>query len=91
MRRIDADICTEKIKNLSIEYDAETVQRCIEVLSNEPTIEAEPVRYGEWILWDGKYDAGYCICSRCKRPAGVVEAAETYKYCPFCGAKMEKI
>ena len=50
---------------------------------------AEPVQYGEWILWDDKYDSGYCICSRCKRPAGVVEAFQTYKYCPFCGAKMQ--
>ena len=44
-RLIDADICIEKIKNLSIEYDAETVQRCIEVVSNAPTIDAEP----QWI------------------------------------------
>ena len=50
---------------------------------------AEPVQYGEWILWDGKYDSGY-ICSRCKRPTGLAEAAERYKYCPFCGSKMRK-
>lgn len=46
-RLTDADICIEKIKNLSIEYDAETVQRCIEVLSNAPTIDAIPI---EWIM-----------------------------------------
>ena len=40
-RLIDADVCIEKIKQLPISYDAETVQRCIEVLSNEPTIDAE--------------------------------------------------
>ena len=46
VRIIDTDICIEKIKNLSIEYDAETVQRCIEVLSNAPTIDAVPVPEG---------------------------------------------
>lgn len=44
-RLIDVDICIEKIKNLPITYDAETVQRCIEVLSNAPTVEAVP----QWI------------------------------------------
>ena len=42
-RLIDAEICIEKIKNLSIEYDAETVQRCIEVLSNAPTVDVSTV------------------------------------------------
>ena len=40
-RLTDVDICIEKIKQLPVSYDAETVQRCIEVLSNEPTIDAE--------------------------------------------------
>lgn len=34
MRLIDADVSIEKIKLLPVELDAETVQRCIEVLSN---------------------------------------------------------
>lgn len=38
-RPIDADICIAKIKDMPIAYDAETVQRCIEVLSNAPTVE----------------------------------------------------
>ena len=44
-RYIDADVCIAKIKDLPITYDAETVQRCIEVLSNAPTVEAVP----QWI------------------------------------------
>ena len=53
MRPIDADMCIEKIKNLPITYDAETVQRCIEVLSNEPTIDAVPViRCKDCIYYD---------------------------------------
>ena len=38
-RLTDVDICIEKIKQLPITYDAETTQRCIEVVSNAPTID----------------------------------------------------
>lgn len=44
-RLTDVDICIEKIKQLPITYDAETVQRCIEIVSNLPTIDTEP----QWI------------------------------------------
>ena len=39
MRFIDADMCIAKIKELPVTYDAETVQRCIEVVSNAPTVD----------------------------------------------------
>ena len=38
-RLIDADMCIAKIKELPVTYDAETVQRCIEIVSNSPTID----------------------------------------------------
>lgn len=41
-RYIDGDICIAKIKDMPVTYDSETVQRCIEVVSNAPTIEAVP-------------------------------------------------
>ena len=41
-RLTDVDICIEKIKQLPITYDAETVQRCIEIVSNASTVDAEP-------------------------------------------------
>ena len=37
-RLIDADMCIAKIKDLPVTYDSETVQRCIEVVSNAPTV-----------------------------------------------------
>ena len=103
MRPIDADACIKAINDKydavhetrirgasypSISWDS-GMSSALSIVESQPTIDAEPVRYGEWILWDGKYDSGYCICSRCKRPTGVVEAFQTYKYCPFCGAKMQ--
>ena len=40
-RLIDADVCIEKIKSMPVTYDAETVQRCIEIVSNAPTIDTD--------------------------------------------------
>lgn len=65
-RLADVDICIEKIKQLPIVYDAETVQRCIEVLSNVPTIDAEqwhvikkrPMTNDERIEWSEEIGHG---------------------------------
>lgn len=42
---IDKKVVLEAVKALPAELDAETVQRCIEVLSNQPTVDAVPVEY----------------------------------------------
>lgn len=50
-----------------------------------PTIEAEPIEHGYWIgSWSEKYhvSSGCSIC-KCISP-------EPFKYCPNCGAKMDK-
>ena len=44
---IDADMSIAKIRDLPVTYDSETVQRCIEVLSNAPTIDAVPIEFIE--------------------------------------------
>lgn len=49
-----------------------------------PTVDAEPVRHGKWIL--GK-------CNRCGEHAPFWSMATTYyesNYCPNCGARMDK-
>lgn len=61
-------------------------------LKNEPTIEAEPVRHGEWKEWW----PGSCAliftgeemlwqCSECDTKYADIEGMH---YCPNCGAKM---
>lgn len=57
-----------------------------------PTIEAEPVRRGQWI--ENKQPHGgifdYCfVCSEChkKTPDGAFIISPNY--CPFCGTKMD--
>lgn len=42
-RLIDKEDVLEAVKALPVELDAETVQRCIEVLSNQQTVDAVPV------------------------------------------------
>lgn len=74
-------------------------QALVEALERVPTIEVEPVKHGRWIkhLFEREWD----ICSYCKtgtkrREYGVTDEGKEwvteygYKYCPWCGAKMEE-
>jgi len=54
-----------------------------QMIDNAPTIEAEPVRSGEWIEYP--IADGMNQCSNC----GVLRFGES-NYCPNCGAKMRK-
>ena len=77
------------------ELDAETVQRCIETLSNQPIVDAVPVRHGKW-LPKHHYIAGYefvsgHICSECGNDALNAEGDDFLTdYCPNCGARMDE-
>lgn len=73
MRLIDADAFSE------------LVGEPIEVFLNRldlklpPTIDAEPVRHGKWVIEDG-----HVCCSECG------EISKEYNYCPYCGARMDE-
>lgn len=60
-----------------------------------PTIEAEPVRHGEWITSEMTIDSGCTSCSCCNSEyyIGDLQALEGdndfVMYCPNCGAKMD--
>lgn len=70
-------------------YDGE------EVIKNAPTIEAEPVRHGEWVL--GDVEPGYFtpggnrpwICSECGQVVSWMLGKPNEKYCHNCGCKMD--
>lgn len=79
MRLIDADRLQELIK--IIDKPAWMIVR------DAPTIEAEPVRHGEWrIFRDG------CVllaeCSECGTVQSGIAAAQ-WDYCPMCGCRMD--
>lgn len=58
------------------------------------TVDAEPVRHGEWIITTGKYfgEEVICcsVCGGCKWTLAPYEGlVRSFKYCPNCGAKMD--
>ena len=75
-----------------------------EFLMTAPTVEAEPVKHGEWIAGreiarEMLCDKTICVfyenykCSECglilDRLLFNVDGTPFYKYCPNCGAKMD--
>lgn len=75
MRLIDAD-------KLKISYDGHFVGVAKCDLDNAPTVEAEPIKYGHWIVKHDKVK-----CSACGYEVNIARiAADTF--CGNCGAKM---
>lgn len=84
MRLIDADDLDEK----GIEFSDTNVYVPIEAIWNAPTIEAEPVRHGEWEHLGG--DEWCCtVCENVITTEGSWEKP-TQKFCDECGAKMRE-
>lgn len=55
-------------------------------LDEAPTIDAEPIRHGKWIVVaeDFRHQIEWYECSQCR-----FESSTAYNYCPHCGAIME--
>ena len=87
MRLIDADALVQMPWVLPNRMTRETALECFRnIVSEAPTIDAEPVRHGRWIEIRDKFN--YLIgmkCSECGRR--VRNCGENY--CPKCGAKMD--
>ena len=72
--------------NCSESIGRKSLMVLIEVLKNQPAIEAEPVVHGRWIFGTANHRE-YMKCSEClhsQTPTGV------FVYCPNCGAKMDR-
>ena len=88
-RYIDAD----KL-NLDAEVemadDWKTAHEIANIVKYAPTEGVAPVVHAKWIL-NSFPGSGEYVCSNCRRleyfPSSV--AKDEYKYCPYCGAKME--
>lgn len=58
-------------------------------LKNMPTVEAEPIRHGHWIV-EFENDNGRDLrCSECRTKFYVGKGRDG-NYCPNCGAKMDE-
>ena len=78
MRLIDAD-ALKKIIITDLSLPPHDRNVFLRKVINTPTIEAEPVRHGDW------YGCGNMwMCTECNDLAYVM-----HKYCPNCGAKMD--
>lgn len=61
----------------------------LEYIKQMPTIEAEPLRHGQWSeCWhDERIYSG--ICSTCEKASIRPVDSEPLKFCPKCGARMD--
>lgn len=92
MRLIDADALAKRLGELwdiPADWDGdmdETCQEAFTEIDNAPTIEAEPVRHGEWLPYPSDQHRKCSVC-------GIEYAKNTMalksNYCPNCGAKMD--
>ena len=91
MRPIDADALKTVFEEKSSEAvcGVELCKAIISRIDEAPTVDAEPVRHGKWINC-GTYDQGYQVTLECECCGESVNGyVQDYKYCPYCGAKLE--
>ena len=90
-RLIDADALKEYFKTIRKYHVGKYSEWYLaDVLEQQPTIDAEPVRHGKWKCT--YLPNGFLLeqtCSECgltfEEPSGV-----DYNYCPQCGCRMDK-
>jgi hypothetical protein len=95
MRLVDADNIVAKLKSyyeaLSPDVQSELIRRdevssCIAELINAPTIDAQPVKHGHWILhFDDLFPEESTIeCSVCHEHSSADMPYDNF--CPACGS-----
>ena len=93
MRLIDADALKEHLKSYTGMFTDEigfavSLDEVLNGIDFQPTIEAEPLRHGEWIdtgIFELDVIYSGWKCSEC----GYIFCGNKSKYCPECGAKMD--
>lgn len=101
MRLIDADELSGRMYHEAFEKDSDmqkweqgcwirykVFENC---LANTSTIDAEEIRYGEWIEdYNNTYKRCRMKCSACGKFSGIggIKSNQNKPYCPNCGAKM---
>ena len=92
MRLIDADALLKRLQEqqkYGSQQDGRGRAKAILEVIHAPTIDAEPVKRGRWILThDEQYE--YCRCSECGYDTGENwMIGSEIKYCENCGARMD--
>lgn len=89
MRLIDADaLIDNKLERMTesfgIDFGRADVTFGINDIEHAPTVEAEPIRHGQWEYWAGNL----VKCSACGFK--YADYLECDNYCGNCGAKMDE-
>lgn len=90
-RLIDADALIEAMTKFS-NATGEDMTHGIFYAHIAPTIEAEPVRHGKWIVWDEIIAGIYHTVSECSECGFTTDKMyrEEMRYCTNCGARMDE-
>lgn len=94
MKLIDADaLDIFRVEEDGIHQWREIVNQMVsDIQSLAPVVDAEPVRHGQWV----DHGVRDWLCSECGGKIQKVRKIDGYcyndkpKYCPDCGAKMDK-
>ena len=79
--------------------EADCFRSCIDLIDSIPAADVAPVRHGEWLNFYGDFSTAECeLCAELyevspdESPQKEYFDAfkEFYRYCPNCGAKMDK-
>lgn len=90
MRLIDADALVQMPWVLPNRMTRDTALECFRnIVSEAPTIDAEPVRHGRWVKENIRRKSYLRLCTACGKIAYFCGTGCSYKYCPHCGAKMD--
>lgn len=100
MRLVDADALKEWGEVVPLTDDGGIdINDFEERLVSMPTIEAEPVKHGRWIIRDNPGTGWYRVtCSECGEDVTSTvpvigffpNAKVVWDYCPYCGARMDE-
>lgn len=70
----------------------QTLGEAYGIIQGMPTVDAVPVRHGRWIKIysrPGVFKYLGWTCDQCRQRTGNEYAPQYYKFCPYCGAKMD--
>ena len=73
--------------------EADCFRDCIDLLDSVPAADVAPVRRGNWEEWwpgIAEIMTGEEMLYRCSACDAKYADVDGYKYCPYCGAKMNK-
>lgn len=66
-----------------------TVEKCVCAIKDVPSVDAEPVRHGQWETTLGSYCTPHCTNCGWHIPYSEDSVLDARNYCPNCGAKMD--